>query len=321
MPPRLPIPGQDTNTWGDILNNYLLVAHVADGSLRAGSVGTTSLQDNAITTPKLADNSVTTLKVANSSITESKLHPDVITQLQSVGITPSDQAKLDGIAPSATANASDAQLRDRTTHTGTQPITTITNLQTELNAKASTADLTNGLAAKANSADLGSAAMAETSDFAPAGSYLLEKNNIVTLTDSTAENLLRVNIDNDGSPTAGWPDRLAFYFAGTRSGYFNEYGEIRARPARHNTVAMRAMGWGGAPVSTADIFQVANSNSSVLYFGVGPSTITVGRPINSDSNIATTGTVAASNIGNKVTASDTPPPSPAVGDIWVDTSA
>ena len=138
MPVRLPIPGQDNNTWGDILNNYLLIAHSDTGELRVNSVGASQIQ--------------------NSSITESKLHPDVITQLQSVGITPSDQAKLDGIASGATANASDAQLRDRTTHTGTQPITTITNLQTELNAKASTADVTSGLATKADTADLATVA-------------------------------------------------------------------------------------------------------------------------------------------------------------------
>ena len=138
MPVRLPIPGQDNNTWGDILNNYLLVAHSDTGELRVNSVGVSQIQ--------------------NSSITESKLHPDVVTQLQSVGITPSDQAKLDGIASGATANASDAQLRDRTTHTGTQPITTITNLQTELNAKASTADVTSGLATKADTADLATVA-------------------------------------------------------------------------------------------------------------------------------------------------------------------
>lgn len=39
-----------------------------------------------------------------------------------------DKAKLDGIAPGATVNASDADLRDRATHTGTQSASTITGL-------------------------------------------------------------------------------------------------------------------------------------------------------------------------------------------------
>lgn len=38
-----------------------------------------------------------------------------------------DKAKLDGIAPGATANATDAQLRDRSTHTGGQDASTITS--------------------------------------------------------------------------------------------------------------------------------------------------------------------------------------------------
>lgn len=44
--------------------------------------------------------------------------------------------KLAGIATGATANATDAQLRDRGTHTGTQAIATIVNLQTSLDGKA-----------------------------------------------------------------------------------------------------------------------------------------------------------------------------------------
>lgn len=46
----------------------------------------------------------------------------------------SDKTKLDGIASGATANASDADLRDRSTHSGVQAISTITGLQAALNA-------------------------------------------------------------------------------------------------------------------------------------------------------------------------------------------
>lgn len=44
----------------------------------------------------------------------------------------SDQAKLAGVAAGATANASDAQLRDRAQHTGTQAIATIEGLSAAL---------------------------------------------------------------------------------------------------------------------------------------------------------------------------------------------
>ena len=48
--------------------------------------------------------------------------------------TTAEKNKLAGIAPGATANATDAQLRDRSTHTGTQAVSTITGLQTALDA-------------------------------------------------------------------------------------------------------------------------------------------------------------------------------------------
>ena len=49
-----------------------------------------------------------------------------------------DKTKLDGVAAGATANATDGQLRDRATHTGTQAISTVTGLQTALDGKSST---------------------------------------------------------------------------------------------------------------------------------------------------------------------------------------
>lgn len=52
--------------------------------------------------------------------------------------TTADKNKLAGIAAGATANATDAQLRDRTTHTGQQAISTVTGLQAELNGKSPT---------------------------------------------------------------------------------------------------------------------------------------------------------------------------------------
>lgn len=48
----------------------------------------------------------------------------------------SDKTKLDGIATAATANASDASLRDRTTHTGSQATSTVTGLDAALATKA-----------------------------------------------------------------------------------------------------------------------------------------------------------------------------------------
>ena len=51
----------------------------------------------------------------------------------------SDKLKLDGVADGATANQTDAYLLNRANHTGSQAISTITNLQTTLDGKATVA--------------------------------------------------------------------------------------------------------------------------------------------------------------------------------------
>ena len=35
---QLPTPGQDGGTWGDMLNDFLLVAHNRDGTLQPGAI-------------------------------------------------------------------------------------------------------------------------------------------------------------------------------------------------------------------------------------------------------------------------------------------
>jgi len=60
--PRLPIPGSDEGTWGDIsdegtwgdiLNAYLQAAHNADGSLKNNTVSASKIQDATISEAKL----------------------------------------------------------------------------------------------------------------------------------------------------------------------------------------------------------------------------------------------------------------------------
>jgi len=55
-------------------------------------------------------------------------------------ITDAERTKLSGIATGATANSTDAQLRDRATHTGVQGIATVTALQDSLIKKVNTTD-------------------------------------------------------------------------------------------------------------------------------------------------------------------------------------
>ena len=68
-------------------------------------------------------------------------------QLSTEDYTTAEKSKLAGVATGATANATDAALRDRATHTGTQAIGTVTGLQAALDGKATAAQ-----GAKADSA-------------------------------------------------------------------------------------------------------------------------------------------------------------------------
>lgn len=45
--PRLPVPGADEGSWGDVLNDFLLASHNSDGSLKAASVAATGAEQAA----------------------------------------------------------------------------------------------------------------------------------------------------------------------------------------------------------------------------------------------------------------------------------
>ncbi len=117
--PRLPIPGSDEGTWGDILNSYLQAAHNADGSLKNNTVSASKIQDatiseakldsalaakvnsvagdpamggdltgtasnaqiaaNAVGSAEIATGAVTTTKIADANVTAAKLSTDSVT--------------------------------------------------------------------------------------------------------------------------------------------------------------------------------------------------------------------------------------------------
>ena len=51
---RLPQPGGDPGKWGNLLNEYLTVAHKGDGTLRDGIITGASITNGSITAAKLA---------------------------------------------------------------------------------------------------------------------------------------------------------------------------------------------------------------------------------------------------------------------------
>lgn len=74
---RLPQPGGDTNTWGDVLNDFLLQSLEEDGTLKPGIVGTNQIANNAVTSAQIAAGAITTSQLADGSVTAAKLAGDV----------------------------------------------------------------------------------------------------------------------------------------------------------------------------------------------------------------------------------------------------
>jgi hypothetical protein len=66
--PRLPQPGADNGTWGDILNEYLSQSLASDGQLKEDSVGSIQLKDNSVTNAAIAPNTITNAEIASGAI-------------------------------------------------------------------------------------------------------------------------------------------------------------------------------------------------------------------------------------------------------------
>lgn len=56
--PRLPIPGEDTGTWGDILNEFLSQVHKEDGSLKENTVTAASIEPGAVNVEAMGSNAI-----------------------------------------------------------------------------------------------------------------------------------------------------------------------------------------------------------------------------------------------------------------------
>ncbi|HEX4402822.1 MAG TPA: hypothetical protein VHZ98_15990 [Galbitalea sp.] len=65
---RLPVPGQDKGTWGDILNEYLSQSHDADGSIKPGAIGSSQLQDGTVEASKIPDGEIPLQKLSSVGV-------------------------------------------------------------------------------------------------------------------------------------------------------------------------------------------------------------------------------------------------------------
>lgn len=122
----------------------------------------------------------------------------------------------------------------------------------------------------------------------------------------------QVNIPDDGGDTSTWPDKFAMYFNGTRTGYFNEFGELRARGHNTGAVALRAMGHVSG-TSTGSIFEVGPSlQPSTAYFKVSQTLAEATVPLSTTQYLLVNGT--------RIYVSATDPGAVPDGSVWIDIS-
>lgn len=132
--------------------------------------------------------------VASSTGTDATI--GAATTLVAGVMSATDKTKLDGMAANATANATDAQLRDRTTHTGTQAISTVSGLQTALDLKFDSSNIDTDGTLAANS-DTKLASQKATRTYVDAG--------LASKADATAVGAKVLLINNAASLPAGTP--------------------------------------------------------------------------------------------------------------------
>jgi hypothetical protein len=153
---RLPIPGSDKGTWGDILNDFLSQSHATDGSLASNVVGASQLQDSSVTVTKLVDGTITTAKIASGGIAPNTITGTAVitadTRLSDQR-TPTDGSVTDTKVASGgltnTAIASSAAI----SKSKLAPLA-IVDADVSAISESKVTNLTTNLAAKANTTDL-----------------------------------------------------------------------------------------------------------------------------------------------------------------------
>ena len=152
---RLPTPGSDHGTWGEILNEFLSQSLKTDGTLQENVVTSNNIAPNSVTNTALATDAVNATIIADGSITEALLELSLQTKINSPSPVTSVAGKAGDVTllksdvgltdvdntSDATKNSANATLTNKTISGSSNTITNI--------AQSSVVNLTSDLASKA----------------------------------------------------------------------------------------------------------------------------------------------------------------------------
>ena len=129
----------DITDWQEGVQDVVGAMVVAAGGTYNDTNGTVTFPGGGGSTNLTVSSNSTTFTVLSDTGTDA-----VITAANSTAagvMLSSDKTKLDGIAAGATVNSTDAQLRDRSTHTGTQTASTISDFNSSVDSRIAAAGL------------------------------------------------------------------------------------------------------------------------------------------------------------------------------------
>jgi hypothetical protein len=92
---RLPVVGEDSNSWGQVLNEFLNISLTENGTLRSGTVGTEQIVDGAINANKIAERSIGGSHLQEHTVTAAEIALNTITSehISEQSITADDIAR------------------------------------------------------------------------------------------------------------------------------------------------------------------------------------------------------------------------------------
>ena len=167
---------------------------------------------------------------------------------------------------------------------------------------------------------------ARLTDLAPRIATEVKGKLAAVRTIAASEQLVTWTIADDGSPTAGWPNRLSVIFdpqsgADVEVFALNEYGEPRVTPAKANTVGFRLFSGLNSTAYTArdksvPLIEVMDDRTTRTHkVGIYPDgDADFAKDVAGGGDLTTAGLLLG---GRRITAGPTPPASPAPGDIHI----